>query len=185
MNLYTYARAAEQSGIRLYRDLASHAHDEGVGRIFNMLADDEQHMLEKLELMKQRFPELADVECAGLLEQDNPFERLRSQWESQHIETDIDAYQLGKTLEHELIDHYSEVAANETERTARMLSWVASLERQELAEIEKLFDFANAPNESLEWGEFSNLDEFHNFGRYEDLRQGDLGDPVIPDTIIH
>jgi rubrerythrin len=185
MNLYAYARTTEQSGIRLYRELASRAHDEGVGRIFNMLAEDEQRLLEKLELMKQRFPELADVECADLQEQDNPFERLRSLSGSQHIATDLEAYQLGKTLEHELIDHYNKIAAHETERTARMLTWIASLERQELAEIEKLYDFANAPNESLEWGEFSNLDEFHNFGRYEDLRQGDLGDPVIPDTIVH
>lgn len=185
MNLYEYARSTEQSGVRLYRELASHAHDEGVGRIFNMLAEDELRLLEKLELMKQRFPELADVECAGLREQDNPFERLRSSSGSRNIESDLEAYQLGKTLEHELIDHYRKVAENEPERTARMLAWVASLERQELDEIEKLFDFANAPNESLEWGEFSNLDEFHNFGRYEDLRQGELGDPVIPDTIVH
>jgi rubrerythrin len=185
MNLYEYARFTEQSGIKLYHELARHAHDEGVRRVFNMLAEDEGRMLEKLELMKQRFPELADVECAELQAQDNPFERLSKSSGSQQIESDLEAYQLGKTLEHQLIDHYRKVAEGKTERTARMLAWVASLERQELAEIEKLFDFANAPNESLEWGEFSNLDEFHNFGRYEDLRQGDLGDPVIPDTIVH
>jgi len=185
MNLYEYARTTEQSGIRLYRELAGRTDDEGVSRIFNMLADDEQRLLEKLELMKQRFPELADIECAGLQAQDNPFDRLRNGSGARQIESDLEAYQLGKTFEQELIDHYQKAAENENERTARMLAWVASLERQELAEIEKLFDFANAPNESLEWGEFSNLDEFHNFGRYEDLRQGDLGDPVIPDTIVH
>ena len=50
-----------------------------------------------------------------------------------------------------------------------MLRWLAAFERHELNEIEKLYDFANAPNCSLEWGEFSNLDEFHAFGRDVDL----------------
>lgn len=47
----------------------------------------------------------------------------------------------------------------------RMLLRIAAMERHELNDLEQLFDFVNAPNESLEWGEFSNLDEFHNFGR--------------------
>lgn len=180
MNLYEYARTTEQSGIRLYRELAGRTDDEGVNRIFNMLADDEQRLLEKLELMKQRFPELAHIECAGLQAQDNPFDRLRNGSGTRQIESDLEAYQLGKTLEHELIDHYRKVAEGETDQTAKMLSWIASLERQELSEIEKLFDFANAPNESLEWGEFSNLDEFHNFGRYEDNREEELDNMHIP-----
>jgi hypothetical protein len=37
-----------------------------------------------------------------------------------------------------------------------------------------IYDFVNAPTDDLEWAEFSNLDEFHNFGRYQDLRKGEL-----------
>jgi hypothetical protein len=46
-----------------------------------------------------------------------------------------------------------------------LLAQVARDEEQHIAELENLYDFANAPNHYLAWGEFSNLGEFNNFGR--------------------
>jgi hypothetical protein len=48
-----------------------------------------------------------------------------------------------------------------------LLRRIATEERRELESLRQLFDFVNAPNEFLAWGEFSNLNEFHNFGRGE------------------
>jgi hypothetical protein len=31
--------------------------------------------------------------------------------------------------------------------------------------VQNIYDFVNAPTQYLAWGEFSNLDEFRQFGR--------------------
>jgi len=186
MNILHYAELTEQSGIDFYQEMAASAKDEGVKRVFAALASDEQELLKRLHTMLQRFPKLADLDSPFLEQHPNVFDQLREGMNRARPTSDLEAYQLARYAEQEIVRHYRETAAQEQNPDVKqMLHWIASLERYELSEIENLYDFANAPNESLEWGEFSNLDEFHNFGRYEDLRQGDLGDPVIPDTTKH
>ncbi|HXV21623.1 MAG TPA: hypothetical protein VD811_11625 [Desulfuromonadales bacterium] len=51
--------------------------------------------------------------------------------------------------------------------TRALFRRIASEERRELESLRKLYDFVDAPNEYLARGEFSNLNEFHNFGRDE------------------
>ncbi|TYO95752.1 rubrerythrin [Geothermobacter ehrlichii] len=183
MNLYAYALNIETSGITFYRQMATRAQGEGIRKIFTLLAEDEETLLQKLRLINKRFPEFARLDCSGLDGDDNPFARLNGSSDAPAVANDLEAYQLGIAIEREIVDHYQHLAEAEGDPdTARLLFWVAALERVELREIESLFDFVNAPNESLEWGEFSNLDEFHNFGRYEDLRQGDLDLPVMPEV---
>jgi rubrerythrin len=186
MNILHFAEATENSGIDFYQDMALNAANDGTKRVFTELAQDEQEQLKRLHAMLDRFPELAGLDSQRLDELPNVFEQRRKALNHHRPASDLEAYQLARDTEREIVRHYFAAAEQEQDPAVkRMLNWIAALERFELNEIEQLYDFANAPTDSLEWGEFSNLDEFHNFGRYEDLRQGELGDPVIPDTILH
>lgn len=181
MNIFKYAETTEQHALDFYRDMANRAQEEGVKRVFNLLAEDEVKLMGKLRLMRQRYPELASLDSQSLERRPDVFTRLHQQTDHTRLQADLDVYQLARDAERDLVRHYRAAAEQEPNPDAkRTLLWIAALERFELHEIEQLFDFANAPNESLEWGEFSNLDEFHNFGRYEDLRQGDLEPPPKP-----
>jgi rubrerythrin len=175
MNLYRYAQATEQSGIRFYREMAEQAAQEGTRGVFSMLVTDEENLLRKLEGFRRHYPEMSRMECESLQKDGIVFEELRNKaWQS-NISSDLEAYRVAIEAEGEVVDQYLRAAAAESDpQIKKMLRWLAAFERHELNEIEKLYDFANAPNCSLEWGEFSNLDEFHNFGYYEDLRRGDL-----------
>lgn len=179
MNLYDYAEATEQSGIRFYRRLALRARNEGVKKVFGMLAEDERHMLEKLRTIRRRFPDIAKVESDRLHRGSNVFTARSGELDQEQIDTDLDAYRTARDTESELVRVYREAADAETDpRTREMLGWLAALEEHELHQIEQLCDFVAAPESFLEWGEFSNLDEFHNFGRYDDLRRGELTGPT-------
>ena len=175
MNLYKFAEATEQSGIRLYRELAEQASEEGTRRVFSMLVTDEENLLQKLEGFKRHYPEMSGMQSKKLRKDAIVYDNMCGNGSCSHISSDLDAYQLALEAERKVVAQYLKAAAAESDpQTKKMLRWLAAFEKHELNEIEKLFDFANAPNCSLEWGEFSNLDEFHNFGYYEDLRRGEL-----------
>ena len=54
----------------------------------------------------------------------------------------------------------------------RVLLRIAEEEHEHFNILENVFNFVNAPNQYLAWGEFSNLDEFRNFGRDVDIMEG-------------
>ena len=169
MNIYEFAENTEKSGARFYREMAERTDQEGVKHIFSMLADDEEQLLEKLRLMRRRYPEMDSQASRYLREKDNVFENMRSREDEFDISSDVEAYRLARDAERQVLRQYLRAArAEKSSDKRKSLEWIAALERSELREIEKAFDFVDAPNHFLEWGEFSNLDEFHNFGRYED-----------------
>jgi rubrerythrin len=49
-----------------------------------------------------------------------------------------------------------------------MLQVIAEEENRHVEDFQNVYDFINAPNQYLASSEFSNLDEFHNFGRHVD-----------------
>jgi len=175
MNLYDFARATEESGARYYRECAEQAEEAGVKGIFSMLAQEEEKLLEKLDLIRSRFPRIEKLDSSRLQRKSIIFDKLRRKDHVGEVHSDLEAYQLACHAEQQLVDQYQHASEAEKDpQTREMLGWLAALERHELHELEGLYDFANAPTDYLEWGEFSNLDEFHNFGRYEDLRKGNL-----------
>ncbi len=184
MNLYKFAQATEESGVSFYQELADKAEDDGVKRIFTMFAADEKQQLKKLERMLQHYPKLAKMNCGRLEKNGIVFDQLRKSINADNIHSDLEAYQLAHQAEKKVIEQYLKAAEAESRPAVKkFLQWLAALEQHELKEIQQLLDFVSAPSTFLEWGEFSNLDEFHNFGRYEDLRQGDLDTPTVTDKL--
>jgi rubrerythrin len=167
MNVIDYARSTDKSGVRFYQEMADRSKPEGVKRIFTMLAHDEELLLEKLQLMQEKYPEMGKQNLSVLSLSSNVFEKLRKTKDKADIGTDVEAYQLACDAEREVIRTY-ERATKETKETEliKSLMLISAMERRELTAIEGMLDFTNAPNQSLVWGEFSNLNEFHDFGRY-------------------
>jgi len=175
MKLYEFAQKTERSGVEFYQRMAEASKEVGIKNIFRMMASDEEKMLDKLAGFPKHYPEMSNMDSDALRESSIVFASICSAGRCSRICSDLDAYQLVIEAERKIIDQYLVAAESEgNKKTKQMLNWLASFERHKLLEIERLFDFANAPNQSLEWGEFSNLDEFHNFGYYEDLRRGNL-----------
>ena len=175
MNLYEFAQKTEQKGIEFYRSMAEAVTEKGIKNIFSMMASDEEEMLAKLAGFPQHYPEITNLNSSALRESSIVFGSICNKGRCNRISSDLDAYQLAIDAEKRIVAQYLAAAASEKKpKTRQMLNWLAAFERDKLHEIEQLFDFANAPNQSLEWGEFSNLEEFHNFGYYEDLRRGEL-----------
>jgi rubrerythrin len=167
MNVIEYARETELSGVRFYQEMADRSDTEGVKRIFTMLAHDEELLLEKLQRLQEKNPEMGKQNIRVLNKNNNVFEKLRKQEDKINIGTDVEAYQLACTAEREILRTYEKATekAEETELKKALIQLTA-MEQHELTEIEGMLDFANTPNQSLAWGEFSNIDEFHDFGRY-------------------
>ena len=175
MNLYQYARKTDRSGIAFYQKMAERAGNEGLRRVFNMMAEDQEELLFKLEAFRSHYPEIGEMECGVLSKMAIPFDHICDNGRCDLVNSDVEAYQLALDAERKVVEQYRAAAAQEENPgTRQMLEWIAALEQYELRKIEELHDFADAPNRSLEWGEFSNLDEFHNFGYYEDLRKGNI-----------
>lgn len=167
MKVIDYARKTEESGIRFYQEMADRSESEGVRRIFSSLAHDEEMLLEKLQRMQQRYPEMGKQNLHTLDRRINAFEKLHRNRDRFNIHSDVEAYQLACDAEREVVQTYEQVSKKAKTTDARKaLLRITTMERRELKEIENLLDFTSVPEQSLAWGEFSNIDEFHDFGRY-------------------
>jgi rubrerythrin len=73
-------------------------------------------------------------------------------------------------LEADGVRFYEDAARREEDAELKeLLLRLAEEERRHFNVVENVYRYVNAPNEYLAWAEFSNLDEFHAFGRDVDL----------------
>jgi len=168
MNVFDFAMEVERSGRKFYRKLAQSAGAAGVGRIFRMVADDETELLEKFRDMKNTVQTTTLQESQTLEQLSGRLKEILDENRADKIQSDLDAYNYVIEVEKGLCGLYDEAARREPDEEVRnLLKRISREERRELAQLEEIHGFVNAPNEFLAWGEFSNLDEFHNFGRDE------------------
>jgi len=165
MRMYDFALDVERAGRDFYRGMAEHAEDPGLRRIFAMMADEERQMLRRMSALRKRAEERGAGDAEMFSPEDNVYRRLRPEQLRATIHSDVDAYHLIT----ELVDEVCRVYASRSEALndpalRSELGEILQREREELEEMLSLYDFANAPNESLAWGEFSNRGEFPRFG---------------------
>lgn len=170
MSIFDYAMEIERTGQEFYRNLASRATTAGVRTIYSMMAQDQAEILERFRAMKEATH--ASMDAPSALERaGNIFVEHLDEREALRITNDLDAYKFVMGMERDLCRLYETAAAREpNSEVGDLLHKIAEEERRELDRLIKVYEFVNAPNEYLAWGEFSNTDEFHNFGRYEDNR---------------
>jgi rubrerythrin len=79
---------------------------------------------------------------------------------------DLDGYRHAMQLEVESFRLYEDAAHKEKNAEAKaLLLRIAAEEHKHFNILENIYAFVNAPSQYLAWGEFSNLEEFKNFGR--------------------
>jgi rubrerythrin len=166
MNVFDFAMEVERSGSNFYRNLARRAASPGVRTIFSMMAKDEEQMLGRLQAMRAATQTTTLEDSRALEYVDNIFRHGLDEGEALRIDDDLGAYHYVIKVEEAICRLYEEAAGREPDPEVRgLLRRVADEEHRELDSLQRVYDFVNAPNEYLAWGEFSNPDEFRNFGR--------------------
>lgn len=167
MNVFEFAMKMETDAEAYYKKLAEHTKVEGIKNIFLDLAADEKKHFQIFEAMKAR-SDVHSMENSNALDNaKNAFEKLlKSKPSAGDLHGDLEAYRHAMKMEAEGARVYEEALARETNPEAKkLLKRVIEEEQKHFNIIQNVYDFVNAPNEYLEWAEFSNLEEFRNFGR--------------------
>ena len=170
MNVYDFAMKMELDGKAYYEQLAAATKVTGLRNIFLGIAEDEQKHYEIFQALKnQEAPTM--TESTALENARNVFEKLIAEKPvAGPTGDDLAGYRHAMKLEAESFRFYEEVAIHTPDPGIKqLLSRIAGEERKHFNILRNVFDFVNAPNQYLAWAEFSNLDEFRNFGRDVDL----------------
>jgi rubrerythrin len=162
MNIFDYAMQMELDGQAFYERLAADAQAEGLKSIFSSMAVDESKHYDLFKQMKEASATLSMVDSTALDGAKNFFTELQKQGTALSPDTkSLEAYRYAMQVEADSATLYREAAEKETNQAIReLLLRIANEERKHLNILENVFEFVNAPNQSLVWGEFSNLKEF-------------------------
>lgn len=171
MNVFDFAMSMEKDGKAYYEKLARETRLDGLKTIFTQLAEDEQKHYEIFQELKSKGkasakPESLALDRAKKIFPDLPTDDLVLK----EGLSDLDAYQHAMQLEADSFRLYEETAAGEKDPEIKaLLLKIAEEEHKHFNILGNIYHFVNAPNQYLAWGEFSNLDEFHQFGRDDDV----------------
>jgi len=162
MNVFDYAIKMELDGKAFYEKLAKKTESEGLQKIFNELAEDEQKHYDIFSKLKENQNLNSMPDSTALEGAKNIFTEMQADASSQKLlNTNLDAYQQAMNAEKESAKLYRDAAAKEENAEVKaMLLKIAIEEEKHLNILENIFDFVNAPTQSLVWGEFSNLNEY-------------------------
>lgn len=166
MNIFDFALKMEQNGKTYYEKLAQTAANKGLQTIFSALARDEQKHYETLMAM-QAGQKVQMADSKVLENSQDIFASLLAEKGAKSPSTDdLAGYRYAMKLEAESFRLYEEAASKETKaETQTILLRMAAEEHKHFTILENVYAFVNAPSQYLAWGEFSNLEEFRNFGR--------------------
>lgn len=168
MNVYNFAIKMERDGKSFYEKLASKSTLPGLKTIFTRLAEDEQKHCDIFLALQAGTKDVAMADSAALDFSKNVFASL-PKGSGDAVKDDLDSYRYAMEIEAESYRLYESTAkVEEEEGTKRLLLKIAAEEHKHFQILENIYSFANAPNQYLAWGEFSNLEEFRNFGRKVD-----------------
>ncbi len=167
MNVFDFAMKMEVDGKAYYEKLAQESGVAGLKTIFTRLAEDEQKHYETFQALKSGAKAPVMHETTVLEEAQNIFAQLAAGEKAQRIGAgDLEAYQYAMKLETDSFRLYEDAATKEKNPEVRaLLLKIAGEEHKHFNILGNIYHFVNAPNEYLAWGEFSNLEEFHQFGR--------------------
>ncbi len=171
MDIFDFAMQMEDSGFEYYQGLAQAATLPGLKTIFTSLAADERKHFDIFKALKQGGAVPGMTESKALGDARNVFYRLpRGDKALKGLTDALPAYQHAMKLEAKSFRLYEEAAEKESNPEVKaLLLKIAGEEHKHFNILENVYNFVNAPNVHLEWGEFSNLGEFRQFGRDGDV----------------
>ncbi|MDX2479375.1 MAG: ferritin family protein [Desulfuromusa sp.] len=162
MNVFDYAIKMELDGKVFYEKLAAETDSEGLRKIFSELAADEQKHYDIFQQLREEKVIDSMPDSTALDGAKNIFAEMQADKSAQNLlKTNLDAYQYAMKMEQDSAKLYREAAAKEeNSKVKTFLLKIALEEQKHLNILENIFDFVNAPTQSLVWGEFSNLEEY-------------------------
>ncbi len=172
MNVFDFAMKMEIDGKHFYEKLAAEAGNPGLRNIFIRLAEDEQKHFDIFQALKGQTQTTAMEDTTVLEDSRNLFEEIMEDRESilRNIQGDLEGYRYAMKIEADSVRLYQDAARREqNDDLKNLLLRIAGEEEKHFTIMENIYDFFNAPNQYLAWREFSNLDEFRQFGRDVDL----------------
>jgi rubrerythrin len=171
MSVYAFAMQMETDAEQLYQRLAESNTVPGIRRIFAELAADEHQHLLLFQRLQAADSSQSSPPSTALENAKNIFAEVLAAGGAQEVlQDDLESYRYAMEIEAKGVRFYEDAIKREQDAGVKaMLRQVADEERKHFNIVENIYRFANAPNEFLAWGEFSNIDEFHAFGRDVDL----------------
>jgi rubrerythrin len=171
MNLFDFALQMEQDAAEFYQKLSQAACDQAYRKFFSDLASDHEERLRFIETMRSDDQRIDAASWQVVDEVCSPW-RMPPEKPVAADEPDgglEEAYRFALELETAEVDCFHNMLAKTCSGKARtMLQKIAEEEHRHVEDFRNVYDFINAPNQYLAAGEFSNLDEFHQFGRNVD-----------------
>ncbi len=161
MNIFEFAMQMEKDGEAYYRELADRAGNEGLRRIFGMMADDEVKHYQIFEaLAREMSTSMADtVILNGAV---NIFKAMDASTVDASAEADqVAAYQKAQQVEAESRDWYLEKARELGEGPqASFLTRIAEEEQKHYRLLGHIIEFVTRPSHWIEQAEFNHLEDF-------------------------
>ncbi|APG25538.1 MAG: ferritin family protein [Syntrophotalea acetylenica] len=171
MNVFDFAMQMEVDAEAFYRKLAGKSPVAGIKKIFTNLAEEERRHYRIFHDLKAS-GSFFDVQASSVLDEArNVFAGLlREPVDVSVMQDNLESYRYAMKLEADGVGFYEDAARRENDARVRdLLLRIAEEERKHFNVVENIYRYVNAPNEYLAWAEFSNLEEFHAFGRDVDL----------------
>jgi rubrerythrin len=166
MNIFDFALQMEKEATDFYAGLSRQVAGKGPQQIFADLASDHAERRRYLESVRIAFGSTSGLNSQDLEEGVSPWHGLPQETAMAADFDDEAAYRFALKLEEMEARCYEDLLLGSRAREAKsVLRRITEEESRHLERIRDLYDFINAPNQYLAWGEFSNLEEFHQFGR--------------------
>jgi len=161
MNVFDFAMRMEEESREHYEKLAMAAKTKEMKSIFTLLADSEREHHEHLTLLKAGTdPNLAQAATLERL-RERIHELVDDVAPADAMHSDYDGYRHAVRQEEMSIGIYEKLADQEPNKgAAEFMRQLAEEERHHLEVMENIYDFVEAPQTYLAWGEFSNLREY-------------------------
>lgn len=170
MNVYEFAMQMEEDGYEYYLKLADATTAPGLKTIFTDLARDEKKHYSLFRDLREGKAARPPAESGSLETAKNIFRSLAGDpVDTADIPSILDGYRHAMELEAKSYEFYVDAARKEPdEEVKEVLMKIAAEEQDHFNILENVYNFVNAPNQNLEWAEFSNIGEFSQFGRDPD-----------------
>jgi len=160
MQILNFAMQMEKDGERYYRQLAQQTSNEGMRRIFAMLADEEVKHYEAVKTIETEEPELAETTIIADVK--NIFQQIKDSGEEfdfgmEHLEL----YRNAQEIEQKSRDFYLEYANQIPQEDRKQLFFkLAEEEKKHYFLLDNIIEFVAQPEYWLENAEFYHLDEY-------------------------
>ena len=169
MDIYTFAMQMEKDGEEYYRELSTKCKNEGLKKIFTMLADEEIKHFQIIRQLREKsiLPDVIDSEV--LADAQNIFEEMRAGKlnfeQGYYVDTteETNAYRKARDIEDKSRKFYLEKAEGEVDQQSKLiLRLLAREEDKHYRIMDNIVEFVSKPEPGnwLENAEWHHLDKY-------------------------